>query len=108
MISDGIFSKSHECANSRWRSIKERDFIFVYDLPIAIGTWKGWDTFKHDHGSPTDERPINEITVASDPANISFAEINVIWFEIKERLKGEGSEESISSRRVENPFGFSG
>ena len=80
--------------------------MFVADLPEARCIGVGRHAFKHERRRPIGERAVNYIGMTRDPADIGAAPINVIFFEVENRLMGQAGPNEIAARCMQHAFGL--
>ncbi len=69
--------------------VKDRHPVLLDQLPK--GTWIAWSrcAFIHHRGRPVGEGAINDIAMASDPADISCTPVNIVFLDVKNPLEGD-------------------
>ena len=82
--------------------------MFIHHLPEAAGVRVGWNAFKHDADGAIGQRPVNDIGVAGDPADIGGAPENLALAVIKNVLVRQGRPHHVAAGGVQHPLRFSG
>src|SRR5204863_2141342 len=96
----------HKRANGRWSGVKNRDAILLYDAPEAVRFREIRRAFVHEAGDTVGERPVNNVAVASNPADIGSAPKNIFIAEVEDIFRGYLCPEQIAASGVEDAFGF--
>src|SRR5579864_4102788 len=61
----------------------------------------------HEASGAVLQRPVDDVAVAGNPADVGGAPVNVFVFQVEDPFCGEISADRISSSRVDYAFGFS-
>lgn len=56
-----------------WRRVKLGNFVTFHHLPISTFVWIDRSRFKHKSSATIQERPVNNVSVTSNPSAISNA-----------------------------------
>ena len=63
------------------------------------------DSLTHQYaGRPIGQRAVSDVGVASDPANVCRAPVDIIKVVVKDILEGESSIEHVASHSVQHPL----
>ena len=90
------------------RSVENADAILLDDAPPAVELRIIGSAFVHHAGRAGRERPVDDVAVAGDPADIGRAPVGVFFLEIEDPLHGRGDVREIAAGGVQNAFGLAG
>ena len=86
MLIGPAFAKAHQTANGGRCRVQNSDVVFGYQRPPAIWIWMRWRTFIHEAGCPQNQRRVNNVAVASNPARVRRTPPNVLRPNVKNPL----------------------
>ena len=84
------------------------DFIFFANFPETAGMRVSGNALEHEGSGPGQQGAVNDIGVASDPADIGGAPIDVTLLVLEDIEERKAGVNHISPTGVHHPFGFSG
>src|SRR5205823_13292975 len=76
----------NERADRRGRGVKDIHFVPVDNAPKAVWLRKIWRAFVHEAGGTIKQRSIDNIAVASNPADVGCAPIGIFFLQIEDPL----------------------
>src|SRR5699024_2820003 len=99
----------HEGADGGGRGVEDRDVVLVHDLPHAalMGGVRGALV---DHlGGPVDQRPVGDVTVPGDPADIGGAPVHIgLRLQVEDVVVGERRLSQVTTGGVQDALGAAG
>src|SRR5262249_23728280 len=75
---DVLIAPLNECANGCRRSVEEGELAIVDDLPEAGEVWEIGGAFVHEACGAVLHGTVDDVRVASDPADVSGAPVDVV------------------------------
>ena len=108
MLDRPLFSPIDKRADRSRRGIKNVHLIFIDDLPETIRLRIIRRAFIHESGRSICERPVNDIAVAGNPADIRCAPIGVVIFEVENPLGRDVNAGQVSAGGMNDTFRFTG
>ena len=103
-----FISACHQGTNRRGGRIELGDLVFFANRPIPAGIREGGYAFKHDGCTPLQQRPIDNVGVPCDPANVSGTPVHITRLALKyirERIAGV---DGVASVGVDHTLRLSG
>ena len=82
--------------------------MILNHFPKTTCVWEGGHTFKHDLCAAQCQRTISNVSVASDPTDVSGAPKHIVVFQVKRPFGGERGMHQITTGAVLHAFGFAG
>ncbi|CCK08659.1 hypothetical protein BN128_2722 [Cronobacter sakazakii 696] len=82
--------------------------MFIHHLRHAVGGRPVWYAFKHQRGRAAGERPVEQIAVASHPAHIGGAPVDIARMVVKGVEECGGRINQIAARGMQHAFRFTG
>src|SRR5437899_3902032 len=101
-----MITPANKCADRCWRGIKNVDPIFFDNFPEPIRFRPIRRAFVHDRCCTVRERTIDDVAVASDPADISRAPKDIFVANVEDVFRGRVNADQIAARSMEDAFGF--
>ena len=101
---DIFVALTHERAQSRGGGVELVDLVLFTNLPEAGGVRVGGCALEHQRCCAVRKRPVNDIAVARDPADIGGAPVDVAIVVIKRDLLGHRGPDEIAAGAVHNAF----
>ena len=95
-------------ANSSRSGVENVDFVFFYDLPEAAVCRIVGNAFKHDRCCSVAQRPVKNVCVTGNPAQISRAPVHITIMIIENDFMRVSAINKITTRGMHNTFGLSG
>ena len=108
MLVDVLVAPLHEGADGGGRGVEDGDFVVVDDLPEARKVGPVGRALVHQHGGAVLQRAIDDIRMASDPADVGCTPVDVVVAEVEDVFGGEVGADRIAARGVDESFGFAG
>ena len=87
------------------RRVEERDAVAVAELPpdVLVGIVRR--ALVHHRGRAVEQRPVDDVGVPGDPADVGRAPVHVLLgLEVEDVLVGPGDAGQVAAGRVENPL----
>ena len=103
-----VCTKTTEETDGRRSRVELRQLVLVNGLPVTGRGGINGRRLKDGSGDTKRERTIDNVCVASDPANIRHASESVVWMHIEDVLDGERSAQQITTSSVDDTLGLSG
>jgi hypothetical protein len=97
-----------EGADRRRCGIEDRDLVLGDRLPEAAGVGIRRDAFEDDLGAAERERPVGDVGVAGDPADVGGAPEDVVGLEVEGPLRRQRRVQQVAARRVLDALGLAG
>ncbi|MBA7687444.1 hypothetical protein ES703_95907 [subsurface metagenome] len=108
MLIRPLISFSHYSTQGCRSCVKEVNLIFLHNIPKSIRIWIGRNTLKHKAGSTKSQRPIHNITMSGNPANVSSTPPSILLLNIKYPLEGLVAVQEIASLGMKDTFRLPG
>ncbi len=105
---DPVRAPGHEGAHGRGGAIENRDLVALDDFPEAVAARLIGRAFVHHDARAVRERPVDDVAVAGDPADVGGAPVDVVVAEIEDELRGPHALQEIAGGSVQHAFGFAG
>ena len=102
-----LVAPGHEGADSGWRRVENCDFVASDNFPEAVAAWKIRRAFVHDDGCAIGQRPVDDVAVACDPADVGGAPVNIVIVKIEDEARAPHALEQIASGGVQHTFRLS-
>ena len=97
----------HECTNCCWRSVENRDLVFLNDLPHAVVARKVGNTFVHHLCCAVTQWSVHDVTVTRNPANVSCTPVDVfLGIEVEHILMRVGHVSEVAACGVHDALGL--
>src|SRR5438445_13190287 len=101
-----MITPANKCADRCWRGIKNVDPVFFDNFPEPIRFRPIRRAFVHDRCCTVGERTIDDVAVASDPADISRAPEDIFVANVEDVFRGRVNADQIAARSLEAAFWF--
>ena len=98
----------HERANRSWRGVEDRDAVALDDLPEAILAGPVRCALIHQDGRAVCQRPIDDVAVTGDPADVRGAPIHIVFLQIEDPLRRRIGADKVAASRVDDPLRLTG
>ncbi len=102
-----LVARAHQRADRRRRGVEDVDLVLVDHLPEARGVRIVRHALEHQRDRAVGERPVDDIAVARDPADIRGAPVDVAVVIIEDVLMRHRRVDEIAARRVQHALGLS-
>ena len=97
----------HEGADGGGRGVEDRDAVALGDVPEAVAAGRVGRALVDHRGGAVGERPVDDVAVAGDPADVGRAPVDVgVGVEVEHVLVGEGDLGEVAARGVHDPLGL--
>jgi hypothetical protein len=93
-----LLALAHQRADRRGRRVELRDLVLVDDVPEAAGVGVGRHALEHDRGRAVGQRPVDDVAVAGDPADVGGAPPDVAGVVVEDVLEGRGGVDHVAGR----------
>lgn len=84
------------------------NLVLVDNVPVAREIGVGGGTLKDDGGDTEQQRSVDDVRVASDPADIATAKVTVAVMNVKDVLASNGTAEEVTGGGVHDALGLAG
>src|SRR5581483_5998745 len=101
-----LIAPTNERSNGSRSGIKNADLMAINDAPEAVGLGKVGRAFVHESSRAILQRAIDDVTVASNPADICRTPIGIIFAQVEHPFGGDVCTDRISAGGVYHAFGF--
>ena len=108
LVVDVLVAGTLEQTQSGGSNVELSDLVFVDHIPVAGEIGVGRGTLEDNGGASQKQRSIDDVGVASDPADITTTEEAVIVVDVKDILSGQGSTQEVTRGRVHDTLGLPG
>ncbi|CEG10123.1 hypothetical protein BN961_03558 [Afipia felis] len=98
----------HQRADRRRRGVEDVDLVLVDDVPEPRIVRIVRHAFEHHRGRAVGERPVQNVAVAGDPADVGGAPVDVAVVIIEDVLVRHRHEDQITGGGVQHAFRLSG
>ena len=103
-----LVARLHQRADRGRRGVEDVDLVLVDDLPEPRHGRIVRHAFEHQRGGAVGERPIDDIAVAGDPADVGGAPVDVAVVIVEHVLVGHRGVDQIAAGGVQHAFRPSG
>ena len=94
----------HAGADRGRRRVEDRHAVALDDLPPAVLGRVVGRALVHDAGRAVGERPVDDVGVAGDPADVGAAPVDVVVLEVEDELVGGADLGQVAARGVQDPL----
>ena len=108
MLFHPCVAPADECANRGRRRIKDRDAVFLNDLPKAIGLRPIWCPFIHDRGRAIGKRSVNDVAVTRNPPDVGRAPVDVLIPDVEDIFHRGINPDQVTAGRMQDSLRLSG
>ena len=98
----------HKRSNRRRRRIQDRNLVALDDLPEAVLVRMIRGAFVKNARRTVAERPVHDVRVAGDPADVRGAPVNVVILDVENVLVRRRGARQITAGCMLDTFGFRG
>ena len=98
-LHEGV-ARAHERADRRWRGVEDVHLPLVDDLPEARHRRVVRHSLEHQRRRAVGERPVEDIAVPGDPADVGGAPVDVAVVIVEHVLVRDGGEHEIAAGGV--------
>lgn len=84
------------------------DIVLRADLPVSAEIRVCGSALEDDSGDAEDERSVDDVGVAGDPAHVATAEEDVGVVDVEDVLAGHGGAQKVAGGRVHDTLGLAG
>ena len=99
-------SPLHECTDGSRRRVENRDAVLFDERPEPIFLGPVGRAFVHQYGGAVGQWAVDDIAVASHPANIRRAPEHVLVFQIEHQLRGGIGPGEVTARGMDDSLGL--
>jgi len=103
-----LVALSHYRPQGGGGGVEDVDLILLHDIPEAVGVGVGGHTLENQAGGAQSQRPVDDIAVTGDPADIGGAPEGVFFSNIEYPLEGLVAKKEIAGLSMQHPLGFAG
>ena len=103
-----LVALADEGADGGGRGVEDVDAILFDDAPEAVGLREIGRALVHHAGGAGGERPVDDVAVAGDPADIGGAPVGVLFLQVEDPLHGHVGLQEIAGGGVDDAFGLAG
>ena len=97
---DVLVALRHELPDGRWRGIEDVHLVLVHDLPTPGRVGICRHALEHQRCRTVGQRPVDDVRVACDPADVGRAPVDVAVVVVEDVLVRHGSVEHVPTRAV--------
>lgn len=105
---DVLVSSTLQQSQSGGGNVELSDLVLLDNVPVAGEVGVGGSTLEDDGRDTEQQRGVDDIGVASDPTDITTAEVTVTVVNVKDVLAGQGSAEQVAGSGVQDTLGLAG
>ena len=98
----------HEGADGGRRGVEDRDLVVLDDFPEAAEVRSVGRAFIHQHRGAVEQRTVDHVSVARDPAHIGRAPEEVIAPKVEDVLVGRVGVDHVAAHAVHDALGLAG
>ena len=105
----GVFrSPLHVGPDRRRRRVEDVDLVALDDRPPAVLVGVVGDAFVDDAGGAVAERPVDDVAVAGDPADVGRAPVHRVGLDVEDVVVGRRGADEVARGRVGDPLRLRG
>ena len=97
---DPVKSPSHESADGSGRGVENSYLVAIDDFPEPIFARLIGSALIHHNGGSIGKRSIDDVAVASDPADVGSAPVDVVAVQVKHETGSPHGLEQVAGRSV--------
>ena len=86
-----LLAPAHEGADRRRRGVEDRHAVLLDDRPEAVLVGVVGRALVHHAGRAVGQRPVDDVAVAGDPADVGRAPVDVVVLQVEDVLRGASS-----------------
>ena len=101
-------AETHQAADGSRSGVKDGDAVMLDHLPPAVGVGMVGRTLVHEAGGAQDQRRIDNVAVAGDPARIGRAPPAILFLDVEDPLQGGAGVDLIAAMRVQQSLWLAG
>ena len=99
----------HVRPDRRRRRVEDRDAVALDDLPPAVLVREVGRPLVEDRGGAVRQRPVDDVAVAGDPADVGRAPVDVLLrLQVEDQRVRRGDADEIAAGRVRDPLRLRG
>nr|GEY12335.1 hypothetical protein [Tanacetum cinerariifolium] len=98
----------HHCADGGWRGVENIDLVLVDYFRHAGDVRVVRNALEQQRGRAIGQRPVDDVAVAGDPADVSGAPVNFTRAVVEHALMGQGGIQQIACSGVQHALGLAG
>ena len=98
----------HQRADRGWRGVEDVDLVLVDHVPEPRIIGRIRHAFEHQRGRAVRQRPVDNVAVAGDPADVGGAPEDITIVIVEHVLMGHRCEHQIAARSVQHALGLAG
>jgi hypothetical protein len=106
VVLDVVRAKPTEEADGRRGGIELGNLVLVDGLPVAGGSGIDWSRLENGGGNAVTERPVDDVSVAGNPTDVSHASKAIVIVDVEDVFDGKSSAEEVSTRGVNDALWF--
>ena len=103
---DRVVAFAHERANRRRRRVADVDLVLVADFPEPRRRRIVGHAFEHDRDRAVGERPVDNVTVSRDPADVGGAPVDVARVIVEDVLVRQRGVHHVTACRMQHALRF--
>ena len=107
LVANVLIASTLEQTQGGGGHVELRDFVLLDNVPVSRKVGIGGSALENDSRRAKKQGSVNNVGVASDPANVTTAEEAVLGVDVKGVLSGHSSANKVSSSGVHDTLGLS-
>jgi hypothetical protein len=105
---DVLVSGALEQSQSGGGDVELGHVMLLDDIPVPREVGVSWSALEHDGGYAEEERGVDNVSMAGDPADVAAAEEAVRVVDIEHVLAGDGGAHEVARGGVQDALGLAG
>ena len=101
-------AEAHQPADGGRGGVQDGDPVALDALPPAVGVRVGGPALEHERGGPVEQRPIDDVRVAGDPARVGGAPPAVLVLDVEDVLERGVDADHVAAVGVQDGLGLAG
>lgn len=106
IVLDKLVASPLEQTQRRGRHVELRHLVLVDDVPVAREVGIRRRALKDDRRDAEQQRRVDDVRVARDPADVAAAKVAVAVVDVKDVLARGGGAEQVAARRMHDALGL--
>ena len=98
-------AEAHQAADGGRRGVEDGDAVLLDHAPPAVGVGVGGRAFVHEAGRAEEQRGVDDVAVAGDPAGVGGAPPAIFVLDVEDVLERGGGVDHVAAVGVQDALG---